>query len=428
MDILPQILFILLLICINGFFSCAEIAIVSVNKNKLKVLIENNDIRAIRLQKLIDSPSKMLSTIQVAITLSGFLASASAAVGISDKIIVALEHLNIPYARQLSVFIITILLSYITLILGELVPKRIGMQNSYKISLKVAGTITFISIIFTPIISILTISTNIIVYLLGQKKSKSQDDISKEEILAVINAGTLQENEKEMLENIIEFDEKLAREIMIPRPSIYAIAHDTMISDLFKMDGITRYSRIPVYNNNLDNIIGMLHTKDLIKIPRDSKNTVESIIKEAYFVPDTKKISSLFIEMKTQNKHLAILIDEYGGVSGIVTLEDLLEEVVGEITDEYDKEVHDITEIGKNKYLISAELSINDLNDFFKTNFDSDYYDSVGGLLIEKLGFIPNDNQHIDDIIIDNTCFKIQKVKNKKIQKIIITRKEENNV
>lgn len=428
MDILPQILFILLLICINGFFSCAEIAIVSVNKNKLKVLIENNDIRAIRLQKLIDSPSKMLSTIQVAITLSGFLASASAAVGISDKIIVALEHLNIPYARQLSVFIITILLSYITLILGELVPKRIGMQNSYKISLKVAGIITFISIIFTPIISILTISTNIVVYILGQKKSKSQDDISKEEILAVINAGTLQENEKEMLENIIEFDEKLAREIMIPRPSIYAIAHDTMISDLFKMDGITRYSRIPVYDNNLDNIIGMLHTKDLIKIPRDSKNTVESIIKEAYFVPDTKKISSLFIEMKTQNKHLAILIDEYGGVSGIVTLEDLLEEVVGEITDEYDKEVHDITEIGKNKYLISAELSINDLNDFFKTNFDSDYYDSVGGLLIEKLGFIPDDNQNIDEIIIDNTCFKIQKVKNKKIQKIIITRKEENNV
>lgn len=428
MDILPQILFILLLICINGFFSCAEIAIVSVNKNKLKVLIENNDIRAIRLQKLIDSPSKMLSTIQVAITLSGFLASASAAVGISDKIIVTLEHLNIPYARQFSVFIITILLSYITLILGELVPKRIGMQNSYKISLKVAGIITFISIIFTPIISILTISTNIVVYILGQKKSKSQDDISKEEILAVINAGTLQDNEKEMLENIIEFDGKLAREIMIPRPSIYAIAHDTIISDLFEMDGITRYSRIPVYDNNLDNIIGMLHTKDLIKIPRDSKNTVESIIKEAYFVPDTKKISSLFIEMKTQNKHLAILIDEYGGVSGIVTLEDLLEEVVGEITDEYDKEVHDITEIGKNKYLISAELSISDLNDFFKTSFDSDYYDSVGGLLIEKLGFIPDDNQNIDEIIIDNTCFKIQKVKNKKIQKIVITRKEENNV
>ncbi|WP_231723294.1 hemolysin family protein [Caviibacter abscessus] len=428
MDILPQILFILILICINGFFSCAEIAIVSVNKSKLKVLIENKDIRAIRLQKLIDSPSKMLSTIQVAITLSGFLASASAAISISDKLHLILENLNIPYTRQLSVFIITILLSYITLILGELVPKRIGMQNSYKISLKVAGIITFISIIFTPIIAILTISTNMVVCLFGQKKSKSQDDISKEEILAVINSGSLEENEKEMLENIIEFDEKFAREVMIPRPSIYAIPNDTPIYKLFDMDDITRYSRIPVYDNNLDNIIGILHTKDLIKISRDSKDTVESIIKEAYFVPDTKKISSLFIEMKKQNKHLAILIDEYGGVSGIVTLEDLIEEVVGEITDEYDKEVHDITEIGKNKYLISAELSISDLNDFFKTNFDSDYYDSVGGLLIEKLGFIPDDNQRIDEIIIDNTCFKIQKVKNKKIQKIIITRKEENNV
>ena len=428
MDILPQILFILILIAINGFFSCAEIAIVSVNKNKIKVLVENNDIRAIRLQKLIDMPSKMLSTIQVAITLAGFLASASAAVSLSDKLFFLLEKLNIPYTRQLSVFIITIFLSYITLIFGELVPKKIGLQNSFKISLKVATIISFISVIFTPIIFILSMSTNFIVYIFGFNKIKDDKDISKEEMIALIDNVSLEKTEKEMMENIIEFDETLAREIMIPRPSIFAISKDTLIKDLFNIDNITRYSRIPIYENTLDNVVGILHTKDLIKIQRDCKEKVDTIMKEAYFVPDTKKISSLFIEMKNGNRHLAILIDEYGGVSGIVTLEDLLEEVVGEITDEYDKEIHDISEIGKNKYLVNAQLSINDLNDFFKTNFDSEYYDTVGGLLIEKLGYIPTDNQKISDIIIDDTCFKIQKVKNKQIQKVIITRNEVTNV
>lgn len=428
MDILPQILFILILIAINGFFSCAEIAIVSVNKNKIKVLVENNDIRAIRLQKLIDMPSKMLSTIQVAITLSGFLASASAAVSLSDKLFFLLEKLNMPYTRQLSVFIITIFLSYITLIFGELVPKKIGLQNSFKISLKVATIISFISVIFTPIIFILSMSTNFIVYIFGFNKIKDDKDISKEEMIALIDNVSLEKTEKEMMENIIEFDETLAREIMIPRPSIFAISKDTLIKDLFNIDNITRYSRIPIYENTLDNVVGILHTKDLIKIQRDCTEKVDTIMKEAYFVPDTKKISSLFIEMKNGNRHLAILIDEYGGVSGIVTLEDLLEEVVGEITDEYDKEIHDISEIGKNKYLVNAQLSINDLNDFFKTNFDSEYYDTVGGLLIEKLGYIPTDNQKISDIIIDDTCFKIQKVKNKQIQKVIITRNEVTNV
>lgn len=428
MDILPQILFILILIAINGFFSCAEIAIVSVNKNKIKVLVENNDIRAIRLQKLIDMPSKMLSTIQVAITLAGFLASASAAVSLSDKLFFLLEKLNMPYTRQLSVFIITIFLSYITLIFGELVPKKIGLQNSFKISLKVATIISFISVIFTPIIFILSMSTNFIVYIFGFNKIKDDKDISKEEMIALIDNVSLEKTEKEMMENIIEFDETFAREIMIPRPSIFAISKDTLIKDLFNIDNITRYSRIPIYENTLDNVVGILHTKDLIKIQRDCTEKVDTIMKEAYFVPDTKKISSLFIEMKNGNRHLAILIDEYGGVSGIVTLEDLLEEVVGEITDEYDKEIHDISEIGKNKYLVNAQLSINDLNDFFKTNFDSEYYDTVGGLLIEKLGYIPTDNQKISDIIIDDTCFKIQKVKNKQIQKVIITRNEVTNV
>ena len=213
---------------------------------------------------------------------------------------------------------------------------------------------------------------------------------------------------------------------MIPRPSIFAVSIDNSIKDLLKIEKITRYSRIPVFENDLDNIKGILHIKDLLVI-EDKNLKVSEFMKEAYFVPDTKKNNELFFEMKNNNIHIAVLIDEYGGVSGIVTLEDLLEEIVGNITDEYDNKIYDIVEISKNKYLLNGELSINDLNDYFDTKFESEYYDTIAGLIIEKTGFIPNDNEKINDLEIDNCIFRIQKVKNKKILKVLFIKKEEEN-
>lgn len=424
MDILPQLILILVLIFVNAFFACAEISIVSVNKNKLKALIESKNKQAIKLKQLLDSPSKMLSTIQVAITLAGFLASASAAVSLSDRLYYYISA--IPYSKELSIFIVTIMLSYITLVLGELVPKRIGLQHSLKISLFVVSFLIFLSYIFTPIIFILSVSTNIVLKLIGMKNENVKDDLTKEEMIAILNTANIEDSEKEIIENIIEFDERLAREVMIPRPSIFALQKDIKIKELLEIENITRYSRVPIYDNDLDNIIGILHIKDLLLI-KNQELLIEDVIKPAYFIPETNKISQLFLEMKENNNHMAILIDEYGGVSGIVTLEDLLEELVGEITDEYDKKLYDIVEISKNKFIVSGELSINDLNDFLDTDFDSEYYDSVAGLIIEKIGFIPEDDKKINDINIDNYTFKVQKVKNKKIQKILIIRNEENN-
>ncbi|WP_231501429.1 hemolysin family protein [Oceanivirga salmonicida] len=419
MEILPQIILIIILVLINAFFSCSEIAIISVNKNKLTPLIEEGNKKAIKLKELINAPSKMLSTIQVAITLAGFFASASAAVSISQKLEFLLIKFNFPYTSQISIFLITLLLSYITLVFGELVPKRIGLQNPLKISLAVVNILNMISKIFTPLIFILTASTNAVLFLLGLSGKKESEDLSREEMLALLHTGDLKESEKEILENVIEFDEKLAREIMIPRPSVFAISKELTIEEVLKLDNITRYSRVPVYDNDLDNVIGILHIKDLL-ILKEHNILVTDIMKEAYYVPDTKKISALFLEMKNENNHIAILIDEYGGVSGIVTLEDLLEEIVGEINDEYDKEVYDISEISKSKYLINGELSLHDLNDFFETDLESEHYDSIAGFIIEKIGFIPNDNQKIDDIIIDNLTLRVQKIKNKKIETILI--------
>lgn len=411
MDILPKLILIIILILINAFFSCAEIAIISTNKNKLNSLIENNNKNAKKLMELIKAPSKMLSTIQVAITLASFFASASAAVNIAEKF----TFIN----KEYSIILVTLLLSYITLVFGELVPKRIGLQKATSIALHIVNIIDFISFIFTPIIYILSISTNIVLFILGFSEKDSEDNLSKEEMLSILNMSKLKEVEKELLENIIEFDEKLAREVMIPRPSIFAVSKNDSIEELIKLENFTRYSRIPVFDNDIDDIIGILHIKDLLLI-KDKNQKVEKFMKNAYFVPDTKKINELFNEMKNNNLHITILIDEYGGVSGIVTLEDLLEEIVGNITDEYDKKVYDIVEIAKNKYLVNGELSINDLNDFLDTDFYSEYYDSVGGLIIEKINIIPEDNQKIDDVIIDNCIFRVQKVKNKKISKIII--------
>ncbi len=424
MDIVPKLMLIFFLILVNAFFSCAEIAIFSVNKNKILALVENGDKRAKLLLKMIESPSKLLSTIQVAITLANFFASASAAISLSNK----LEHslTNLPYARELSVVIVTLILSYLSLVLGELVPKRIGLQKSLGISLSLVGILNVFSIIFTPLIFILTVSTNAMVFILGFSKNKESDDLSKEEMIAVLNNGNLEKPEKEMMENIIDFDELLAREVMIPRPNIFAIQKNETIESLLNKKNITTYSRVPVYDEDLDDVIGILHIKDLLLL-QDRSVTAESLMKEAYFVPDTKKVSQLFMEMKTNNNHMAILIDEYGGVSGIVTLEDLLEELVGDITDEYDKKIYNIVEIGKNKYLVNGDLSINDLNDFLKTDFYSEHYDSVGGLVIEHIGYIPDDNANIDDIYIDGACFKVLKVKNKKIQKVLIKKDAQSN-
>lgn len=424
MDIVPKLMLIFFLILVNAFFSCAEIAIFSVNKNKILALVKNGDKRAKLLLKMIESPSKLLSTIQVAITLANFFASASAAISLSNK----LEHslTNLPYARELSVVIVTLILSYLSLVLGELVPKRIGLQKSLGISLSLVGILNVFSIIFTPLIFILTVSTNAMVFILGFSKNKESDDLSKEEMIAVLNNGNLEKPEKEMMENIIDFDELLAREVMIPRPNIFAIQKNETIESLLNKKNITTYSRVPVYDEDLDDVIGILHIKDLLLL-QDRSVTAESLMKEAYFVPDTKKVSQLFMEMKTNNNHMAILIDEYGGVSGIVTLEDLLEELVGDITDEYDKKIYNIVEIGKNKYLVNGDLSINDLNDFLKTDFYSEHYDSVGGLVIEHIGYIPDDNANIDDIYIDGACFKVLKVKNKKIQKVLIKKDAQSN-
>ena len=427
-SLLLQIVIIIILTGINAFFSSAEMAIVSLNKNKLKILIEDGNKKAILLDNLLKEPSKFLSTIQVGITLASFFASASAATGLSQFLSEALKPLKIPYSSQISMILITFILSYVTLVFGELIPKRIALRNSENIALSSVGVIVFISTIFSPFVKFLTFSTNLVLTILRMKEDNIEEKVSKEELRSLVEVGkehgVINETEQEMIENIIEFDEKIAREIMIPRIKVFLIDKNISIHELFENKEIEKYSRIPVYENEADNIIGILMVKDLM-IEAYKKGfdniKISDLVQEAYFVPETKNVNELFNEMQLEKKHITILIDEYGGFSGIVTLEDLIEEVMGNIDDEFDDEDLSIHQISKNKYLVNGDVSLYDLNDNFHFELESKYYDTLSGILIENLGYIPEDNENIEPIIINGVIFKPQRVRNKKIEKVVMT-------
>ena len=324
--------------------------------------------------------------------------------------------------------LITFLLSYITLVFGELIPKRIALRNSEKIALSSIGVVVFISKLFSPFVKFLTFSTNLVLTILKMKEDNIEEKVSKEELRSLVEVGkehgVINETEQEMIENIIEFDEKIAREIMIPRTKVFLIDKNISIHELFENKEIGKYSRIPVYENEADNIIGILLTKDLMmeaykKGFDDIK--ISDLVQEAYFVPETKNVNELFNEMQLEKKHITILIDEYGGFSGIVTLEDLIEEVMGNIDDEFDDEDLSIHQISKNKYLVNGDVSLYDLNDNFHFELESKYYDTLSGILIENLGYIPEDNENIEPITINGVVFKPQRVRNKKIEKVVMT-------
>ena len=432
-SLLLQFIVIVALTGINAFFSSAEMAIVSINKNKLKILVEEGNKKAIMLENLMKEPSKFLSTIQVGITLAGFFASASAATGLSQYLSIYLRKLGIPYSGQISMILITFVLSYITLVFGELIPKRIALKSSEKIALSSVGTIVTVSKIFSPFVKFLTFSTNIVLTALKMKEDNIEEKVSKEELRSLVEVGRehgiINEVEKEMIENIIEFDEKVAREIMIPRTKVFLIDKNISVDELFEKKEVEVYSRIPVYEDEADNIVGILFMKDLmIEAYRKGFQNVKlpEIMQEAYFVPETKNVNELFNEMQSEKKHIAILIDEYGGFSGIVTLEDLIEEVMGNISDEFDADDSSIKKLSANKYLVNGELSLNDLNDYFHIELESKHYDTLSGLLIEHMGYIPEDDEDIEPIIIDEISFKPKRVKDKKIEWVLtIFNKEE---
>lgn len=426
-----QIILIIILTFINAFFSSAEMAIISLNKNKIKLLSDEGNKKAQLLIKLMEEPTKFLSTIQVGITLAGFLSSASAAAGLSYDLAKFLNRYNIPYSRQTALILVTIILSYITLVFGELFPKRVALKKSEAIAMHSVRPLMLVSRIAVPFVKLLSVSTNILVGLAGLNKEGLEEKVSREEIKSLVEAGqehgVINETEKEMINSIFEFDGKLAYEVMTPRTDVYMIDIQKPLR-LFLDELIEeRYSRVPVYEGDTDNIIGILYMKDFFVEARKSgfENVdIRSILHSPYFIPETKYIDELFKELQSSKKHLAVLIDEYGGFSGIVSIEDLIEEVMGNIEDEYDENEPDIKELGNDTFLIDGMLPIDDFNDYFQVNIEGASYDTLGGFLINILGRIPK-NADEKEIEYKNLEFKIEEIKENRIEKIKVYLKRE---
>lgn len=421
-----QILLLVFLTLINAFFASAEMAIVSINKTKMKMLYNQGNKKAGLILKIVEEPTNFLSTIQVGITLAGFFASASAATGLSKEFGQTLNSIGIPYGDSIAFVGVTIILSYFTLVFGELFPKEIALNNSEKIALMSVNIILFISKIAKPFVKILSLSSKGLVKITGIDKDKSDNRVTKEEIQSLVETGeehgTINETEKEMIEGIFKFDNKKVDKIMIPRTEAYCINYNEDISTYIDEMLRQRYSKIPVYEGEIDNIIGVLYIKDLfIEVRKNGFNNIDikNIMREAYFVPEVKPVKDLFEEMQLSKKQIAIIIDEYGGFSGIATIEDLIEEIIGEIEDEFDKREESIKILSDNTFLVDGVTTLEEINEKLDLDITSEDVDTINGYLINKLGKIPisEEEKIIEE---DNITFKIQEVNDKRIEKVII--------
>lgn len=432
-SIIYQLLLLVFLTGVNAFFASAEMAVVSVNKNKIKIMADNEDNKNAKLiLNLLEEPTKFLSTIQVAITLSGFLASASAAASFSKPLGTFLLKYGIPYpySENISLVLVTILLSFFTLVFGELVPKRVALQKAESISLFCVKPILVISKISSPFIKLLSSSTAVVLQILGMKTEKLEENVSKEEIRSMIEAGqakgVFNETEKEMINSIFEFDDITAQEIMIPRTDVYTIDADVPVSEYLDELLNTKHGRIPVYKGDIDNIIGVLHLKDFILEARKKgfENVdIIPILRKPYLVPETKNIDELFKEMQRERKSMAVLIDEYGGFSGIVTMQDLVEEVMGDIEDEHDNTFQQIEKIDDFNYIIDALFPLDELEEKFGITVKTDEtknYNTVSGYVIDILGVIPDNSYIGKEIETEKIIFKIISIKENRIEKLKI--------
>lgn len=419
-----QLILIVLLTSINAFFASSEIAIVSVNKTKIKSLSKENNSRAKILEKLIEEPSKFLATIQVGITLAGFFSSASAATSISSIIS---SKLSVPHSKTISIVIVTLILSYITLVFGEFVPKRIALQNKEEIALKSSKIIYFVTIITRPFTKIISMSTNVVLRIMGYDEVKNEEELSEEEIRDLIaysqEQGSIQKEEKDMIEGVFELNDKLCKEIMTSRKDTYLIDIDDNIKGYIDELLSLPYSRIPVYEDNIDNIIGILHIKNLLKQAKQlgfENLNIREILKNPFFVPKTIKANELFKIMQSKKIQMALLVDEYGGFSGIVTLEDLIEEVMGDIEDEYDMEEDEVIKINDSRYKVKGSISVDEFNEIFDVKLDEGDYDTLNGYIINTLGEIPKENE-LKEIQVDTLKIKIDKINDRRIEDVIVT-------
>ena len=401
-----QLLVQFILILINAFFAATEIAVISLNDNKLRKQAEDGDKKAALMLKLAESPNDFLSTIQVCITLSGFLASAFAADSFATRLSGALAAAGFTLLSQdalntVCLIVITLILSYFTLVLGELTPKRIAMQNPEKVARLTSGVISGVQKIFRPVVWLLSKSTNAMLRLFRINPRATGGQVTEEEIRMMVDiggeSGSIQQDERTMIENIFEFNNSTAESVMIHRMDVVTIQVDDSFEDILDTIRESGLSRFPVYDEDVDDIVGVLNTRDfLLNAQSKEPKTLRELLRPAYLVPETVQADTLFRDMQKRKVHMAIVVDEYGGMSGLVTMEDLLEEIVGNIYDEFDPaEESEIVQLEDNLWRCSGTVDLETLADTLDVELPLDEeYDTLGGMVFSQFTTIPEDGSH----------------------------------
>ncbi|MFR5864309.1 MAG: hemolysin family protein [Candidatus Woodwardiibium sp.] len=399
-DIVRQLLLQLILILLNAFFAATEIAVISLNEKKVKARAEDGDKKAVKMLKMIEEPTRFLSTIQIGITLAGFLGSAFAADNFAEKLsgfiveTFAISDAHIGAVNTAAVIVITLILSFFTLVFGELVPKRVAMKHKDKLAEAVCGTISGLAVVLKPIIWLLTVSANGVLRLFGIDPHEKDEPVSEEDIVLMLDAGadegSLNENDIEYIKNVFKLDGMTAEDVMTPRRSIVLIPQDAGSDEILATIEAEGYSRIPVYADSKDNIIGILHTRDYLLKHTRSGFKLEDVMFAPTFVPTTAHLDVLFKEMQKEHNHIVVVVNEYGETAGIVTMEDILEEIVGEIWDERDEAVEDIVQLDESTYRVLCSTNIEDFFEFFDLEPAEEVEaTTVNGWMTELIGSIP---------------------------------------
>ncbi|MBR5201826.1 MAG: HlyC/CorC family transporter [Clostridia bacterium] len=431
-SIIIKIVTLFALIFVNAFFSMSEMAIVTLNDNKIDKMANEGNKKAKQIQKLTENTSSFLSTIQIGVTLAGFLTSATAAQSFAEMLSNAISKtaivnvIPVGIISGLSTVIITLIMSYFSLVLGELVPKKIAMNKPEKMAFMVAPILVFVAKVTNPIVKFLALSTNGVLRLIGIDPHADEEVVTEEEIRMMVDVGgekgVIEDVQIEMINNIFEFDDIDVADIMTHRTDMICVDEDEPLSEAVKLSIENGFSRIPVFKEDPDNIIGIVYIKDFLKyvgtnLPKTK--TVKDMMRPAYYVPETKRCGELFTEMTEKRVQMAVVIDEYGGTAGIVTLEDLLESIVGNIQDEYDQEDEEISIINDTVFEVDGITDIEEVEEHIGKTFPDGDYDTIGGYIISVLGFLPEDGQ-MNEVQFENVKFTVLSVEERRIDKVKI--------
>ncbi len=433
------ILLLVVLIALNAFFAGSEIAIVSLNDAKLEKMANEGNKKAKILYGMTEKPTKFLSTIQIGVTLSGFLSSAVAADTFADYIVILFKNVNIPTStvRLVSIFVITLLLTFVTLIFGELLPKRAAMQDPEKISFLVVGPVNFCYKVFKPLVWLVSKTVDGLGKLIGISETDGQQEYSEEEIRIMVDAGNekglIEDGEKEMINNVFELNDRTVGEVMTHRTDMVSLQINDPIEKVMLTFEESGYSRIPVYSDDIDSIEGVIYIKDLFKyfVEKEQKPfNIKDYMRDVLFVYENMKCDDLLPLFQKNKVQIAIVLDEYGGTYGIITMEDLLESIVGNIQDEYDEdEQEEIEKVNDEHYIVDGATLIEDVSDLIGIHLDDSENDTIGGLMMDKLGHVPEENEHAT-VKIGSITFTVKSMDEQSIDKIDIIvdkKKEENN-